>query len=309
MLALTIWFIYERIFTTKNLLEIGDYFESHLFDTSRLWMFVFSLILMLFNWGVEAVKWRLLILKIENISIAQSFKAILSGVTVSVFTPNRIGEYAGRVVYIHNADRIKAALITVITSLSQLIITLLLGSLALLFYLIDYHGDIIGDLSIYIGVQLYIVFFVLSLLVFLNTSVISLILSKIKFLADRFKKYIDVFAYYSQLELAQTLLLSLIRYLIFSIQYYLLLRFFDVDITIAQALILIPVYFITLTAIPSITLAELGIREVVAITVFSVVAENELGMVSTSFVIWLINLALPALIGMIFVLRAKLFKE
>jgi len=309
MLALTVWFIYERIFTTKNLREIGDYFESHLFDTSRQWMFFLSLVLMIFNWGIEAVKWRLLILKIENITFIQSFKAILSGVTVSVFTPNRIGEYAGRVVYIQHADRIKAALITVITSLSQLTITLILGALALLFYLNEHHGDVIGDLSIYIGVQLYIVFFVLSLLVFLNTSVISLILSRIKFLADRFKKYIDVFAYYSQLELAQTLLLSLIRYIIFSIQYYLLLRFFNVDITITQAILLIPVYFITLTAIPTITLAELGVREVVAISVFSVVAENELGMVSTSFVIWLINLALPALVGMVFVLRAKLFKE
>jgi uncharacterized membrane protein YbhN (UPF0104 family) len=309
MLLLTVWFIYDRIFTTKNLSDIQHYFTAHLYDTSKLWMFIVSLILTFFNWGLETTKWRLLILKIENISFGRAFKAILSGVTVSVFTPNRIGEYAGRVVYINNADRIKAALITVISSLSQLTITLLVGALALLFYLSKYYGDVIGDLSMYIGVQLYIVFFVLILLVFINTSIITVVLSKVKFLAERFKKYIEVFSYYKQSELLMTLFLSLARYLVFSIQYFLLLKFFDVEISLTESLILIPVYFIALTAIPTITLAELGVREVVAITVFSVVSNNEIGMVSTSFVIWLINLAIPALIGVVFVLRARIFKN
>ena len=156
MLLLTIWFIYDRIFTTKNLSEIQDYFVIHLFDIHSIWMFVVCVILSILNWGLETAKWRLLILKIEKISFTRAFKAILSGVTVSVFTPNRIGEYAGRVVYINTADRIKAALITVISSLSQLTITLLVGALSLLFYLSKYYGDVIGDLSIYIGVQLYL---------------------------------------------------------------------------------------------------------------------------------------------------------
>jgi uncharacterized membrane protein YbhN (UPF0104 family) len=308
MLVLTFWFIYDRIFSTKDLQEISGYFKSHLNDSSKLWMFILAVLLMTVNWGLETYKWRYLILKIENISFFRAVKAILSGVTVSVFTPNRIGEYAGRVVYINKADRIKAALITVISSFGQLTVTLLVGALAFLFYLQTYHSETIGSLSIYIAVQLYIVFFVLVLLAFINTSVLTIILSRIKFLASRFQKYLEVFSYYSQSDLLIVLLLSTLRFLVFSTQYYLLLLFFDVDITLLEAFILIPVYFITLTAIPTITLAELGVREVVAITVFSAISTNEIGMVSTSFAIWLINLAIPAIAGVFFVLRARLFK-
>ena len=309
MLVLTFWFIYDRIFSTKDLQEISDYFESHLNQGDKIWMFILAILLMTVNWGLETYKWRYLILKIENISFLRAVKAILSGVTVSVFTPNRIGEYAGRVVYINKGDRIKAALITVISSFGQLTVTLLVGALAFLFYLQAYHSETIGSLSIYIAVQLYIVFFVLVLLTFINTSVLTIILSRIKFLATRFQKYIEVFSYYSQADLLLVLLLSSVRFMVFSTQYYLLLLFFEVDITLLQAIILIPVYFITLTAIPTITLAELGVREVVAITVFSAISTNVIGMVSTSFAIWVINLAIPAILGVFFVLRARLFKD
>ena len=308
MLALTFGFIYHRIFTTQNLDEIVQYFELHLALNSKLTLLGGAILLMFANWSIETYKWRYLILRIEKISFIRAFKAVLSGVTVSVFTPNRIGEYAGRVVYINKGDRIKAALVTVISSFSQLLITLLVGSFCLLFYFHNYKPDVMGSLSIYIGVQLYIVFFVLSILTFINSSVFSVLLSRIKFLEKRFHKYIEVFSYYSQFDLIKVLGLSFLRYVVFSIQYYLLLLFFDVDITTIQAITLIPVYFITLTAIPTISLAELGVREVVAITVFSIVSSNEIGLVSTSFTIWVINLAIPALIGVIFVLKSRLFK-
>lgn len=308
MLVLTFWFIYDRISSTENLDDVLQQFQEHFQKGEGLWQLWLALALVPMNWGVETFKWRYLILRIENISFFSAVKAVLSGVTVSVFTPNRIGEYAGRVVYINKADRITAALITVISSLGQLTITLLLGALSVLFYLDVYHEDSIGSLSIYIAVQLYIVFFVLLLLAFINTSVLTILLSRIQFLKKRFQKYIEVFSYYSQYNLFMVLLLSGLRYIVFSLQYYLLLGFFDVSISLSEALILIPVYFITLTAIPTITLAELGVREVVAITVFSVVSSNTIGMVSTSFAIWIMNLAFPALLGIVFVLQAKLFK-
>ena len=53
--------------------------------------------MMFLNWLVEALKWRYMISKIENISIMTAYRAVLTGITVSTFTPNRIGEYGGRV--------------------------------------------------------------------------------------------------------------------------------------------------------------------------------------------------------------------
>ena len=308
MLALTFWFIYNRIFTTKNLDEIVDYFQKHLSSKENLWMPILAVLLVFANWAIETAKWRFLILKIENISFARAFKAVISGVTVSVFTPNRIGEYAGRVIYIKTADRIEATLITVISSLGQLVITLLVGALALLFFVKDYYSETVNDWTFYIGLQLYAVLFFLMILAFVNTSVLTIILSRIRFLRLRFKKYIQVFAYYRQRDLSLVLFLSFTRFLVFSIQYFLLLNYFGVEISLGEAVVLIPVYLITLTAIPTITLAELGVREVVSITVFSVISGNEIGMVATVFAIWLINLAVPAILGTLFVLQTRIFR-
>ena len=87
------------------------------------------------------------------------------------------------------------------------------------------------------------------------------------------------------------------------------MNYFGVEISAGEASILIPVYLITLTAIPTITLAELGVREVVAITIFSVISDIEIGMVATTFAIWLINLAAPAILGTVFILQTRIFKN
>ena len=84
-------------------------------------------LMMLLNWFLESLKWRFLISKIERVTIKRSVRAIFSGITVSAFTPNRVGEYAGRVFCLDKGDRIQAVLITVIGSMAQLITTIVFG--------------------------------------------------------------------------------------------------------------------------------------------------------------------------------------
>ena len=80
---------------------------------------------MLINWSIEALKWKISIRHIQRISFLRSFRAVLSGVSFSVNTPNRIGEYLGRVLYIEEGHRLQAISLTIVCSMSQLIITLL----------------------------------------------------------------------------------------------------------------------------------------------------------------------------------------
>ena len=62
----------------------------------------------------------------------RSLKAIFSGVSFSVTTPNRIGEYFGRMLYMNEGNRLKVISLTILGSLSQLIVTILFGLLGLL---------------------------------------------------------------------------------------------------------------------------------------------------------------------------------
>ncbi len=307
-MAFALWYIYDKIITNNDLYDIRVYFEKVFAARQKRWMLYLAFLLLWVNWGIEAVKWRYLVEKIERMSFFRSFLAILAGSTVTVFTPNRIGEYAGRVMYIRRADRIEAALITVIGSVAQFVITTITGSFAVLFFLSVYRHPTVSKLSFYIGLNIFVVMTIVLIGAFINTPLLTLMLSRIKRLYSRFKKYVDVFSYYDHSELINVLLMSSGRYIIFSLQYWLVLSFYGVNIGFGEALVFIPVYFLALTFIPTIALAELGVREAVSVALFSMVSGNELGIVSASFTIWLINLAFPALLGMVSVLRVKLIK-
>ena len=119
-----------------NKYQISDIFKQSLkFSKKENFYPILFLVflLMIVNWGIEAVKWRYLIRKVEKTSFLKSFKAVLSGVTISIYTPNRVGEFAGRIFVLEKANRIEASLITVIGSLSQLLITVFLGSISFMY--------------------------------------------------------------------------------------------------------------------------------------------------------------------------------
>src|SRR5436305_13315699 len=87
---------------------------------------------MLGNCAIEAVKWEISIHNIQPFRFLTSFKAVLSGVSFSVNTPNRVGEYLGRVLYVHEGHRLRVISLTIVCSMSQLIITLVAGTVALI---------------------------------------------------------------------------------------------------------------------------------------------------------------------------------
>ena len=60
---------------------------------------------MCFNWGIEAKKWQVLMKPIEDLSWWTACKATLTGLSFAMNTPNRIGEYAGRILYVKKENR------------------------------------------------------------------------------------------------------------------------------------------------------------------------------------------------------------
>src|SRR5688572_25018804 len=66
------------------------------FGGAMIWNLIATILLMFVNWSIETIKWKLAVEKIQRISFFTAFRAVLSGVTFSVTTPNRVGEYFGR---------------------------------------------------------------------------------------------------------------------------------------------------------------------------------------------------------------------
>ena len=123
IIILAFWFIYRRLFVKENIETTVLSFKNDFHQITFIKSLVFIVFLMLVNWSLETFKWKYLIRKIENVSFIKSFVAVFSGITVSTFTPNRVGEYAGRVFILEKANRWEAVLITILGSLSQLLIT------------------------------------------------------------------------------------------------------------------------------------------------------------------------------------------
>lgn len=305
IVVVAFWYIYNQLITKENLIDTWQTYQKLFTQDNTLYLLLLVFLLMFANWGMEAVKWKFMMAKIEDITFFRSMKAILSGVTVTFFTPNRIGEYLGRIFYLHKADKIQAVLITVFGSMSQLLITIILGLLSLPFFLIDeYH---INQYFLYAIILIVALIIILCLLFFFNASVISFLLNKIKWL-NKYRKYNDVFSLYSSKDLYKIFFFSLSRYIIFTLQFYILLQMSGISIGFIKSWQMISLTFLVMSVVPAIALAEIGVRGSVAIYFLGTVSNNTLVFVSTVS-LWLINIVIPGLIGAVFILALRFRKS
>jgi hypothetical protein len=270
-----------------------------------------ALLLVPINWGLEAKKWQTLIKPVEAIGFFNAFKAILAGLAFSMNTPNRIGEYGGRVLYVHEGHRWKALSLTVTGSFSQLIITLTIGSGGLLFLLTNrLTAAGIADYYIWIRVLFYgtlLVTIFLFLLYFRLGQIIKWAEKIPK--ARPFLQHITIIEDLPVTILLRTIALSFTRYIIFVFQYILLLQLFDVDAGIWHSFWLISVLYLILAITPTIALAEVGIRGQVSLLLFMLVSTNKFGIAGAATAIWFINLVIPALAGSLLFLSLKIFSD
>ncbi|MFV0607431.1 MAG: lysylphosphatidylglycerol synthase domain-containing protein [Niabella sp.] len=299
------WSIYTQIKNQPDLPESWQHIKEA-FSSSEILYLLAALLLVPANWGLEAYKWMLAVRKIQPITYAKAFKAVLSGVSFSVSTPNRVGEYFGRVLYVNEGNRIKTISLTIVGSISQLITTVFMGLLALLFL----QNKIIASeilSAVWVKTILYgtgIGFVILTLFYF-RLSWIVKIIDKL----PGFRKYswvIEALEEFDATLLLRFLSISISRFCIFIIQYYLLFKLFHVDVGMVQVWQGISVMFLVMAIIPTIALfTDLGLRNELSIKLMGLFSTNHLGISLTSISIWLINLVIPALIGSLLILGIR----
>lgn len=302
------WFIVRKLRLKQEDLDLVSAFTD-LTSAKNLPYFILLFVMMLANWLLESAKWRLLVGKIEKLSLLRSFKAILSGITIALFTPNRVGEYGGRVFHLMKGDRISAVLLTVVGSYAQLLVTIIAGLIGAIFYLPEKIGT--GPLNTWGIVALAVIvlaFCVFLVIMFLNTAVLSTILKRLP-IPEKFMGYVEVFEQHDPKTLAIVLLTSFGRYFIFTAQFILLLGLFDVQIGYLTAMMLISLTYLTMTVVPTIAITELGVRGSLAIFFLGSVSANSAGIFTASSILWVINLVIPALFGVLFIFDLRFFRN
>jgi hypothetical protein len=270
-----------------------------------IFFFVLAFLAVGVNWGLESLKWKKLVNVFQKLDFHTAYKSVLAGVTVSILTPNRIGEFAGRVLFLKPNTRLRGVLASLAGSLAQLISTFLFGLIGIAFLLI-YHQSEVPVLSIFPYPNLLLV--VLVLLFF----VILIAYFRIKdwgnfFKGKKISAFLRVFKSYGQYTLFKILNLSVLRYLVFCVQFHFLILMFGAEISHTLSLMLIFTGFLVTTLIPTIAMTELTTRASVAVLLFEPFGVDALSIGIASLILWIINLAIPALIGIVFLQKATWF--
>ncbi len=273
-----------------------------------LFWIVFAL--MFLNWGIEALKLKYLLSHLEKLSFSKSLQSVFAGSSITMLTPNRTGEFGGRILFVSEKNRIKAISANIMGSISQLVVTIFLGISSLFYFLFVLKQHPISlpwffNLTFFYS-GLAIAFFLL--LFYFKVHYFIVFVNRIPFL-KRFVKHIAVVDSYTSKELLSVISLSLIRYSVFILQYLLMLKVMQVNIDVKLALLLLMFFYFIMALAPTIGFTELPIRATVSVLVLGIYSDNIFGIQVAAFAIWIINLVIPAIIGGLFISTIKIVKE
>lgn len=283
---------------------------KHSLEGTGIWYLLAVTALMIINWSIESVKWQVLVSHLFKIKFVHAFRSVISGVAFTMITPNRMGEFIGRVFYVPEGNRIRAATLTLVGSASQLIVTLFAGCIGLLVFKgyfsnhLDYQGVLLLWLNALLAGSIFIL--LLILVFYFRISWLTKIIDKIPQFSN-YAYFIQPLEEVGSSELLKILALSAVRFIVFMFQYWLIFKLFDVQLLPWQVISAVTVLFLILAVVPTIALAELGIRSKASIALFSIFSTNTLGILMATAAIWLINIIFPAVAGSLFVAGVKLF--
>ena len=266
--------------------SISTIFKTKSFDFHSIIPLTIIVFGMLVNWFLEAVKWRILVHKIIEISNLKAFKAILNGLAFGIFTPMRVGDIIARIGHLNTENKSKAFGSVFVARNSQFTTNVVLGSISVLFF------PFVGTAKIVVVLPIIVV-----LVQYFNVKIVVKIVRKANFLSN-YIKYIDVIHDYSFSELLGTLLVSMIRYLVILMQYYLMFKLYNIDLDFQSILVASSITLFIKTILPIVTMfGDFGVREAVAIFIFNFYGINSIDVLLVTSSIWLINIITPSVLG------------
>ncbi|WP_347373281.1 hypothetical protein [Aequorivita sp. Q41] len=292
VLAITFGYIYYKMNANPalNFKEFTTaFFSKGITSSYLLLLFTF---LAAANWFFEILKWKTLVSSFETISMRTALKQSLASLTVSLATPNRVGEYGAKALFFDPQKRKKILLLNFYSGALQMLVTSIFGTVGLFYFVQKFNIAFSIESILIIG-------FILLLLLG-----VAYCFKEKELLLKGFSiaKTVRFFKTIAAVIKVKAFLFSIVRYTIFNFLFYGLLLFFGAQINPFEAFPLLFAMYFLVSILPTLFIFDLIIRGGVAVWVFSYTGIPELVIVSTVFTMWLLNFVLPAFIGSFFVL-------
>jgi hypothetical protein len=304
-----LWSIYGQVM--KQISGIGPGAWKPAGPVVFLWA---SIALMLVNTSLEGYKWYLLTSSVAPLKYFRAFSSYLAGIAFSIITPNRIGEYPGRILYLGKSHTFRYINVSVLGVVSQLSAVYFFGFAGLIYY--NFFISTGGDGLYNSALNFYVPKIALAACFLVNIGIVVLYLrfeewlpafGRIRWL----RRFITYARLLNRITMSRQMLvlgISLLRFFIFSAQFLSLLRYMNVGMPVAGGFCMAALFFWIMAVIPSVTLTELGIRGKVSLFLFRNFSSNTVGIITAMAGLWLLNLIIPSIVGSILIMRMKLLR-
>jgi hypothetical protein len=304
ILVIAAWFIYKQFNKKNDDLKEFNLLISHLNSTRVIITMCLVIGLMFVNWFLEALKWRYVSKTLINITLWEAVEAVFCGLTWAVTTPNRVGEYGGRVMFLPNRKRIPGIFAMGVGSFSQGLVTNVLGVIAMIWFTLNYVHDKVWIYAAVIAVCA--VLATIQLIIYFNIKWMVFFFDKIAFIR-KYHRFFEVLDRYKSHELIRIMGFSVARYATFSMQYYLVFQMLVPQMPVFSMFMMLMLFLLISALIPSLDLFDIGVRGFTASHLFIYLTDQKLAVIAGVSSIWLINLIIPAILGSLFVLKLKFF--
>lgn len=286
--------IAQRLYQSYSLQNVSSVKE--IFTVYNSFLIVLTFLLLFLNWGIEVFKWQLFTKSVEKISFKKAWQSVWMGVCIGNLTPGRLGEFAGRVLFFKPEHRAKATTLHFVSGIVQLVVTIIMGCVGLLCFsgimAKNYFNAILISETVLLLVFMVLLWRVNQVILWLKTA--------------NFLKNFD----FTHLEIKRSMLLkmlslSILRYIIFSIQFYLLLVACGVQGNFYHIAGAITITYLLLSTIPMISFIEVAIRAFVVVLLFGNLGSNDWKLSIAATLLWFINIVIPSIAGYVFLLKNK----
>lgn len=295
--VISFWIIYTRLSSIPQLKEQCIFWFS---EPDMYLILLVVLFLMPVNWGIESYKWKSITKQIEPVSYSTALKSVFSGICVGNIAPGRAMEFLAKIVFFNPENRPGVTVLHFINGMFQMLITVTVGLISITYKLNQHQQSSSFIYAVLTVGILMILFFCWAIL---NVSFIQ---QKLKFI-KWFKQMDDAkHIRFSKSLIIKLVSLSIVRYAVFTTQFYLIYNSLSPNNNIIQVFMSIAAYFMLTSLIPMISVIEPAIRAAIALFVFNNSGDNTIIVVLASTFVWIINVVIPSIIGYVIILKEKI---
>lgn len=268
-----VFFLYTR------LKDQSISFDELVLSPGFEWILLLVIPLMPINWYLEALRWKLSIDPFEPITMKEAWGSVLGGLALNWVLPFTSGDLLTRIS--QQRDKYQATAAVVLNRGIMLLITLAMGLYGVSFLAreLDLNG-----------------WFLLGLII--CVPILKVIFKK------PIKRFIAYFQELKNPTLMRIIGISFLRYAIFLTQFYLLLNAFLPSLESQLLIAGIGWIFMVRSALP-LLFGGMGVREASGIFFFEFYVNDLQLVIFPIFLIWIINILIPSLIGLWFVWKLK----